>query len=206
MYTMRRTKEEAAQTRQTILDAALTIFSKQGYQAARLQEIAEAAGVTRGAVYHHFGGKSQLFITLIEEASKEINNVVEQAIAEGGGFTEVNNRVLVNSWTYLEENRRFRDISEMLNFKSGRSPDLEELSRRVTVGLRTQVDSIAGYMQRGIEQGELRADLDPETIARAFFAYQDGVTRLWLADRTAFSIKESAPALAAIFVQGIAAT
>ena len=205
MYIVRRSKEEASQTCQTILDAALTIFSKQGYQATRLQDIAEGAGVTRGAVYHHFGGKSQLFITLIEEATEEINAVIEQAIAVGGGFTKVNNRVLVNSWTYLEENRRFREITEMLNFKSGRSLDLEELSRQVKMGLRTRVDSIAGYMQRGIEQEELRADLDPETIARAFFAYQDGVTRLWLADRTAFSIKESAPALAAIFVQGIAA-
>jgi len=58
---MRRTKEEAAQTRQELLDAALTVFSQEGYEAARLQDIAQAAAVTRGAIYHHFGNKAGLF-------------------------------------------------------------------------------------------------------------------------------------------------
>ncbi len=51
---MRRIKEEADKTRQAILEAALTVFSKQGYHPARLQDIAEAADVTRGAIYHYF--------------------------------------------------------------------------------------------------------------------------------------------------------
>jgi TetR/AcrR family acrAB operon transcriptional repressor len=49
---MRRTKEDAEQTRQDLLDAALTIFSKKGYTATRLEDIAKVAGVTRGAIYH----------------------------------------------------------------------------------------------------------------------------------------------------------
>jgi len=62
---MKRTQEEAAKTRQDLLDAALQVFSQQGYQAARLQDIAKAAGVTRGAIYHHFGSKAELFNTLM---------------------------------------------------------------------------------------------------------------------------------------------
>lgn len=205
MYVMRRTKEEAAQTRQALLDAALTVFSKQGYQAARLQEIAEAAGVTRGAIYHHFGSKSQLFITLIKEASEQMNAVIGQAIAAGGTFAEVNRRVMVNSWTFLEDNRHLREAVGLLRFKSGGSPELEEIIRLLMEGQQAQVDYVAGYMKMGIEQGELRADLDPEIIARAFIAYQNGITNLWLEDQAAFSIKESASAFAAIFVQGIAA-
>ncbi len=112
---------------------------------------------------------------------------------------------MVNSWTYLEENRRLREIVELLHFKSVGSPELKEIARQCVEDLQGQVDMVAGYMKMGIKQGELRADLDPEIIARAFSAYQNGVTNLWLSDQTAFSIKESAPALAAIFVQGIAA-
>ena len=62
---MRRTKEEAAQTRQDLLAAALTIFSQKGYEAARLEDIAEMAGVTRGAIYFHFGNKAGLFMALV---------------------------------------------------------------------------------------------------------------------------------------------
>ena len=94
----------------------------------------------------------------------------------------------------------------LLNFKAGRSADLEQLSEQLTEGLHAEISQVAEYMKNGIEQGELRADLDPETITRALLAYQDGVTSLWLTDRTAFSIKEIAPALASIFVQGVAAS
>ena len=62
---MRRTKEEAEQTRQDLLDAALTVFSQKGYTATRLEDVARAAGVTRGAIYHHFGSKAELYSALI---------------------------------------------------------------------------------------------------------------------------------------------
>ena len=67
---MRRTKEEAEQTRQDLLDAALTVFSQKGYTATRLEDVARTAGVTRGAIYHHFGSKADLYGALIEEANK----------------------------------------------------------------------------------------------------------------------------------------
>jgi len=202
---MRRTKEDAAQTRQMILDAALTVFSKQGYHPARLQDIAEAAGVTRGAIYHHFGSKAELYIALIEEASEQFNAVIAQAIAEGGTFQQVSARVLVNAWTFLEEDPHLAKVVELFNFKTGFTSELSEINRRREEEAETLVDYIAGFVGRSIEEGELRADLDPVIAARAFIAYQNGVMNLWLTNRDAFSIKESAPALAAIFVQGIAA-
>ena len=69
MYNMKRTKEEAAITRATVLKAALTVFSKKGYAAARLDDVAKTAKVTRGAIYWHFKGKADLYNTLIEEMS-----------------------------------------------------------------------------------------------------------------------------------------
>ncbi|MCK5430999.1 MAG: TetR family transcriptional regulator [Anaerolineales bacterium] len=59
----------SAQTRQDLLAAALTVFSNKGYEAARLEDIAEMAGVTRGAIYFHFGNKAGLFMALVEDAS-----------------------------------------------------------------------------------------------------------------------------------------
>ena len=66
---MRRTKEEAAITREQLLKKALAVFSKKGYAATTLQNIAHEADVTRGAIYHHFGGKAELYNTLIREYS-----------------------------------------------------------------------------------------------------------------------------------------
>src|SRR5689334_18537151 len=57
---MRRTKEEAAKTRDAIVEAALACFDARGIAHATLDEIAAKAGVTKGAVYHHFGGKPEI--------------------------------------------------------------------------------------------------------------------------------------------------
>jgi len=57
----RKTKQQAQETRQHILDVALRLFSRQGVSATSLADIAQAAGVTRGAIYWHFKNKSDLF-------------------------------------------------------------------------------------------------------------------------------------------------
>lgn len=57
----RKTKQQALETRQHILDVAMRLFSQQGVSATSLAQIAQAAGVTRGAIYWHFKDKSDLF-------------------------------------------------------------------------------------------------------------------------------------------------
>lgn len=57
----RRTKEEGALTRESLLRAALAAFSTKGYAAATLEDVAAKAGITRGAIYWHFGSKAELY-------------------------------------------------------------------------------------------------------------------------------------------------
>ena len=63
---MRKTKEEAQQTRSNLLNAALNVFYERGVSKASLDEIAKAAGVTRGALYWHFKNKEDLFEALFQ--------------------------------------------------------------------------------------------------------------------------------------------
>ena len=196
---MRRTQEEAEQTRQDLLDAALTIFSQKGYTATRLEDIARASGVTRGAIYHHFGSKSELFLALMEEATEVGNSAIDQAVSEGGAFVEVVTRILVYTFNLLEGDRRFSEVMAL----QLSTPDVEALAQRRYDEAQELVQSISGFFRVIIDQGELRPGLDPEIAARAFLGYQNGLAILWLANREAFSIKDSAPELAEIFVHGI---
>jgi TetR/AcrR family acrAB operon transcriptional repressor len=202
---MRRTKEEAAQTRQDLLAAALTVFSQKGYEAARLEDIAEISGVTRGAIYFHFGNKAGLFMALVEDASTLGVQAIDRAVEQGGTFAEITGRILVNTLSLLEEDRRFREVMALSLFMTGSSPELEDFTRRRSAEALTLVEKISGFFQMGIEQSDLRSDLDPATVARALLAYQNGLAMLWLANPTAFSIKESAPALADLFLRGVVA-
>src|ERR1051326_3479622 len=79
---VRKTKEEAAATRKALLDAALIVFSQKGYTAARLEDVAEHAGVSRGAIYWHFHSKAELYNTLVEETSAQTEEVIQRGIAE----------------------------------------------------------------------------------------------------------------------------
>lgn len=64
---MRRTAEDTAATRAALVDAALFAFARDGIDRATLAGIAEAAGVTRGAVYHHFADKDALLGAVLGE-------------------------------------------------------------------------------------------------------------------------------------------
>ena len=202
---MKRTKEEAAKTRQDLLDAALLVFSRQGYQAARLADVAQEAGVTRGAIYHHFGSKAELYNTLMDEASSQESGAVQAAIAEGGSLAEIMTRILTNSLALLEDDRRLRQIFELSLYKAGDDPELAEGQRKRIEQTESLVSGTAGIMAQGIAEGQLRAGLDPATVARAFIAYQNGVATLWLANRQAFSLKEQAADFTDIFMAGLVA-
>lgn len=202
---MRRTKEDAAKTQQDILNSALSVFSKVGYDAARLNDIAAEAGVTRGAIYHHFENKTGLFMALVADAASTGNRAIQSAVEEGGTFIEIITRILIYSMELLEEDRRFREITTLTLFKMGGSEELESYREQQRQAANELVQNIAGFFQMGIEQGVLRPGVEPITAARAFLAYQSGLSLLWLSNPGAFSIKENAAQLADVFIKGVEA-
>ncbi len=73
---MKRTAEEAAETRKAILVAARALFADRGFAAVSTSEVVEQAGVTRGALYHHFGDKADLFRAVFRDLETELNETV----------------------------------------------------------------------------------------------------------------------------------
>ena len=201
---MKRTKEKAEETRKSVLDAALRVFSRKGYAAAALEDIAAEAGVTRGAIYHHFGSKEKLYIALADGASAQTWALVDLAIEEGGIFTQIISRIMAYHANLLEDDRHYREVVMLTLTSSQASSGPAALKERQYFEAKAAVEHVAGYFQMGIARGELRADLDPYAGARAMLALQNGLAYLWLANPDAFSLKESAPALIDVFLQGIA--
>ena len=200
---MRRTKEEAAVTRATLLKTALTLFSSKGYAATSIDDITKAAKMTRGALYHHFQSKADLYNTLVEEVSARGANIVQESVAEGGTFTEILKRIFVRQLTYIEENKEARAVMELALFKTGAHPELQSGRERQIQGGKAMIDGIAQAMQVGISSGELRNDISPKEMALSFLAFQNGVIQLWLASPKSFSLKGSAGTFADVLIQGL---
>ena len=83
MNVKNRKAEQSEQTRGALVEAARGLFSARGYAGVSTEEIVQAAGVTRGALYHHFKDKQDLFVAVVEGVEQEIlERVAAAAIAE----------------------------------------------------------------------------------------------------------------------------
>ena len=203
MYIMRRTKEEAAVTRATLLNTALSVFSAKGYSAAKLDDVAKAAKMTRGAIYWHFKSKADLYNTLVEEVSARGAAVVQQAIAEGGTLIEILRRVFVRQCALIEEDQEARAVMELALFKTSLDPELQTGRRKQLEAGNALVAGITDAMRLGIAQGLLRKDMDPADMARAFLAFENGAIQMWLLSHRSFSLKASAESFADILITGL---
>lgn len=96
----RASAEVAAETARQVLVAATTLFAVRGYAAVSLEGVAEAAGVTRGAVYHHYRNKAGLFEAVAEQAQVNVAAAVEEAAEAAGDDPE--SRLRAGSQAFLD--------------------------------------------------------------------------------------------------------
>lgn len=75
----------AAERRRQILDVALEVFARKGYHDASMNDVAEAAGVTKPVLYQHFGSKRALYLELLRELGERLRHAVGRATASAAG-------------------------------------------------------------------------------------------------------------------------
>lgn len=199
---MRRTKEEALITREKILAAALEVFSRDGYSAARLEDIAEAAEVTRGAIYHHFGSKEELYIALVKERSAGINKLAEEVLSQEGTAVEVIRRFLLSLIGYLHENEEYRALLELATSKVELTEGLKSLTDETIQGRRQLAAFFEDLLAQGVKDGTVRPDLPVALAAWNLISFMNGLGLVWIQDPGAFSIQEDKDALVDAFLKG----
>lgn len=203
---MRRTKAEAEQTRQQLLDAALRVFGRQGYDATTLDDIAREAAVTRGAIYWHFKGKAELYRALLTERQGPASEALATALAADEPPLERLRALITRSIALLEEDANYRATMELTLFKTGAAPELAAGFAQKVAGLRDLRQSLVELVRSGQAQGSLRPDLDPEAAATTILSLLNGVALTWLLDQEAFSPARQAPAIADTLLAGLATT
>jgi len=74
-----RREAQGAATRDALLSAGRALFGEQGYAATSIEQVCARAGVTKGALYHHFADKEALFRTVFEQVQQDVSNLAVQA-------------------------------------------------------------------------------------------------------------------------------
>jgi AcrR family transcriptional regulator len=162
----------AARRRSQLLEVALERFAAQGFHGASMEEIAEAAGVTKPVLYQHFGSKRTLYLELLETVGAELLDEVREAVAaEDSPYR----RVLVGFDAYF----RFvceRTSAFQLLFGSG-----ARLSDEFAEAVRQIEASVAATVSEFIE-----ADIDrayQELLGHAIVGLGEVAARFWVSRR-----------------------
>ena len=193
---MRRTKEDAARTRDAIVTAALACFERHGISQSTIEQIAAEAGVTKGAIYWHFSNKQEIFHALRQQVSLPLLDRADMTLLHADEVPALDRvaRFLDSTLTLLEEDRRTREALGVMHFKceyvEGLAEELDD-GRRNSRRLAQALEAAYSEAQR---DGSLRANLTPRVAAIETLGFLTGLTRMWLLDRGRCGIRRDARA------------
>ncbi len=119
-----------AATQRNLLDAATEVFVQHGFTNASISDIVARAGSSVGSLYHHFGGKTELFLALWDDYQNEHERLVAAAVARARKAGEENPLALFNvgSRSYFDYTWKHRDLERV--FIEGDTPPGFEVLRR----------------------------------------------------------------------------
>lgn len=183
----RASKEQSEITGRRILEVATTLFAERGYAAVGLTEVAAAAAVTRGAVYHHYASKQGLFQAVTAAVQARVAAAVEQAAdAEADPWQGL----LAGCHAFLGaavagENRRILlvDAPAVLDWSTWRGQDLDGSARHLTEALAElsgagllavrSVEGAAALLSGAMNEAALRIAEAPDPAAELAAVFED---------------------------------
>jgi AcrR family transcriptional regulator len=119
-----------AQTQRALLEAAREVFTRQGFAEASIADVVERAGSSVGSLYHHFGGKSELFVALWQEHQAAYETAASNAVAAArrAGVSDPAELFATGARAYLDGSWQRRDLAML--FSAGDGPPGFELMKR----------------------------------------------------------------------------
>jgi AcrR family transcriptional regulator len=174
-------EEKKARTRAQLIDAAATVFAREGFMAASLDEVAEEAGLTKGAVYSNFDSKEDLFQAVIDDRLNEpMRHGAEAIIDSTMGTSEehamAGARVFVDT---VEQQREVFLLALEFNIHVARHP---ELAPTFAARNREQLERVADLIRQQTGNTGDTLPLPPDQMAIAVEALSQGIALQKLAD------------------------
>lgn len=202
----RRTKEEAQETRNRILDTAEEVFRDQGVASTSLADIADAAGVTRGAIYWHFRNKGDLFAAMLDRVALPMEEMIRRAADASTADPLSSLRaccVHVLRQTALD--LRCRRVFEILLRKCEYVEELHSLSQRILQCRAEGLEMMEQALRNAVRRGQLPRHVNARRAALGLHAYVDGLIYDWLLDPGYFALGKEAEALVDQYLDGLKA-
>jgi AcrR family transcriptional regulator len=160
-------------TRQILLDAAEEVFARKGLTGAALEEIADAAGFTRGAIYSQFGAKEKLFLAVVDRQRQQFLDGFAEVMMSFHRLSDVDLDELADRWRQLSSGPDRAALGYELTLFLLRNPDARE---RVAAQRLETVRALGEFISKNVARIGGTLTIEAETLARVVLAANYGIT------------------------------
>lgn len=201
---VRRPKHEALATRNAILDAAEQVFQQHGVSRTSLQDIAAAAGVTRGAIYWHFEDKADLFNAMMERATLPFEQLLQTQTPDGPGDPLA---TLEARWAealrLTMHHAQTRRVFEIATHKVEYVQELLAVRDRHLLNRSQCLGEVENELARAQDQGLIGYATPVRDTALGLHALMDGLIQNWMLDPEAFDLEQVGRSALRTYLQGL---
>lgn len=198
----RRTKEDAQATREALLDAAERVFQQRGVSRSALSDIAQAAGVTRGALYWHFKDKAAVFNAMMDRVTLPLGAELEGLLAVPGDPLVLLCQHLRQALRQIVRDEQTRRVLRIAMQKVEHTDELGPVIDRHIQMHRLNTERERRVFERAAALRHVRLPAPADQLAHGFYAMVHGLIYSWLLDE-GFDLEATADVSVQAFLRGV---
>ena len=198
----RRTREEAAKTREKLLSVATGLFSKKGVDVVTLVEIGKEAGFTKGALYRHFGGKAGLLKELMDYGAEKVDLLEESCLKGPGEPLDRLRAMVMEEMKVFEGRQELQRILAIFLDRRSLAEDEGILSSIEALRDRT-LGRIRSVLEEAKEKGQISREIDVTVAAESLRLLIFGLMERKLYSSSPFPLLSQAGPVVELFFRGL---
>jgi len=159
--------------RNEVLDRAMALFWRRGYEATSIQDLVEATGINRGSIYATFGDKKGLFLAVLDHYGEKVGKPLMAELSDPDPRRAIER--MLDSIIRRTSDPRFPRGCLNTNTSVECPASGDEIARKIAEGFGRQESAIYGVLRRAQAEGSLASTLDPRALARFFMGVAHGL-------------------------------
>jgi AcrR family transcriptional regulator len=183
-----------------IINAARKIIIKRGSEHVTVRALAEAVGLTEGALYRHFKSKNDILSFLVDDIEETLLSDMNATIGENLSPLGLLNKILARQLSLVEQRRgmSFQVIAEIVSLGD------KKLNKKAFDTITRYEERIEELLLEGIRVGEIKEDIDSASAAMLFFSTIQGLVNIWALSNYSFNLQERYKPIWNLFYDSVA--
>ncbi len=161
-------------TRKAIVEASTRLFTKRGYHGTSVSQIAEATGLTKGALYWYFKGKEDLFLTVLDCIRDKWQNTIMSRVEASQSVIQKLEQ-LFDATSEMVATGESPCSMYLFLVSAGAQQEMREFEDAIKAAYAGYVESLADTIRAGQEDGEINRDVDAQSVAVGIIGCLEGV-------------------------------